>query len=105
MANTIEETVKDIICDVSIFGVGYSSDYKTIAAIVVNQVRTNYPAFNNNSDSNIRHHLSKILAVNSNHAENKYRGMYHCARDISKACVSPRRYNYTFGVCQVKCVN
>jgi hypothetical protein len=97
MANTIQETVRDIICDVSVFRVGYSSDYKTIAHKVVKQVRNQYPAFANESDANIRHHLSKTLEVNSNHAENKYRGKYHCSRDISKVCVSPRRYRYTFG--------
>lgn len=97
MANTLEETIRDIICDTNIFEKGYSSEYDDIASTVVNQIRKNYPAFDAKTDEYIRGRLSKILSVNSNHADNKYRNMYPHTRDISKVDMGSGNYKYTFG--------
>lgn len=99
MSTTIQETIQEILSDIKIFPIGFSSNFSKIREIVLMVIRQKYPEFINIPDNDIAHHLAKLLEVHSNHRDNAYYEQY-CntrTRDISKVKISSTRYKYTFG--------
>lgn len=100
-ASTIEETIRLILSDITLFPIGSAFTYSQIKKKVKNALaQSNFIDLPNNSRE-FNYRLSKILQVHNNNRNNQYYDNQRQFRDLSRVLISPLsekpKYMYTFG--------